>query len=105
MANAKLGSDEAELAASAHPRRARDGCPAASGMSSSGTDVQRRKIVSRIQPISMEALITRYVRLALVAVVGAALAIVIAGTAPARAASLKQQIVGTWAYVSVENVK
>ena len=48
---------------------------------------------------------TRSTRLALATLVGAALAIGIAGTAPARAASLKQQIVGTWSYVSVEIAK
>jgi len=48
---------------------------------------------------------TRTVRLALIALVGAALTVGIAGRAPARAASLKQQIVGTWVNVSVEMVK
>lgn len=48
---------------------------------------------------------TRSIRLALIALAGAALVIGIAGNAPAQAASLKQQIVGTWAYVSVEIAK
>lgn len=48
---------------------------------------------------------TRYVRLALIALVGAALAVGIAGNSPAQAKSLKQQIVGTWIYVSVEIVR
>ena len=48
---------------------------------------------------------TRFIKSAFVAVVGAALAIGVAGTAPAQAASLKQQIVGSWSYVSVENTK
>ncbi|MGH7000143.1 MAG: lipocalin-like domain-containing protein [Stellaceae bacterium] len=48
---------------------------------------------------------TRTVKSALIALVGAALAIGIAGNAPAQAKSLKQQIAGTWVYVSVEAVK
>ena len=48
---------------------------------------------------------TRYVRLSLIALFVTALAIGVAGSAPARAASLKQQIVGTWMYVSVEIAK
>lgn len=48
---------------------------------------------------------TRIVKMALIAMVGAVLAIGIAGNTPAQAASLKQQIVGTWAYVSVEIAK
>lgn len=48
---------------------------------------------------------TRYVRSALIALVGAVLAIGIAGGAPAQAKSLKQQIVGSWTFVSVEIVK
>ena len=48
---------------------------------------------------------TRTIRFALIAFVGAVLTTGIAGSAPAQAASLKQQIVGTWAFVSVEIVK
>lgn len=48
---------------------------------------------------------TRYVRSALIALVGAMLAIGIAGNSPAQAKSIKQQIVGTWAFVSVAIVK
>ena len=48
---------------------------------------------------------TRFVRLALIALAGATLAVGVAGSSPAQAKSLKQQIVGTWAYVSVEMVK
>jgi len=44
---------------------------------------------------------TRTVKFALVALVGAALAY----SSPARAASFKQQIVGTWMYASVEITK
>jgi hypothetical protein len=51
----------------------------------------------------MEVHMTRYVRLALIALVGAGLAI--GGGAAAQAKSLKQQIVGTWTYVSVEITK
>lgn len=47
----------------------------------------------------------RSIKSAVVAVVGAALAFGIAGSTPARAASLKQQIVGSWSYVSVEIAK
>lgn len=46
----------------------------------------------------------RYLKPALVALVGVVLAIG-AGSAPAQAKSLKQQIVGAWSYVSVEIVK
>ena len=48
---------------------------------------------------------TRTVRMALIALVGAVLAVGVAGNTPAQAKSLKQQIVGTWAYVSVEITK
>ncbi|HEV2265257.1 MAG TPA: lipocalin-like domain-containing protein [Stellaceae bacterium] len=48
---------------------------------------------------------TRTVRSALIALVGAVLAIGVAGSSPAQAKSLKQQIVGTWAFVSVDIVK
>lgn len=48
---------------------------------------------------------TRSIRLALVALISFALATGIADTAPARAASFKQQIVGTWSYVSVDIAK
>ena len=48
---------------------------------------------------------TRYVKRTLIALVGAVLAVAIAGSSPAQQNSLKQQIVGTWSYVSVEITK
>ncbi|HEV2162450.1 MAG TPA: lipocalin-like domain-containing protein [Stellaceae bacterium] len=48
---------------------------------------------------------TRSIRLALTTLVGAVLAIGIAGNAPAQTKSIKQQIVGTWEFVSVEITK
>jgi len=48
---------------------------------------------------------TRIVKAALIALVGAAIAFGFGDGSPARAASLKQQIVGTWMYVSVEIAK
>ncbi|MDE1969376.1 MAG: lipocalin-like domain-containing protein [Alphaproteobacteria bacterium] len=48
---------------------------------------------------------TRTVKRTLIALVGAVLAVAIAGSSPAQQNSLKQQIVGTWSYVSVEITK
>ncbi|MBU6508520.1 MAG: lipocalin-like domain-containing protein [Alphaproteobacteria bacterium] len=48
---------------------------------------------------------TRYIKRTLIALAGAAFAIGIAGSSPAQQNSLKQQIVGTWSYVSVEITK
>ena len=48
---------------------------------------------------------TRTIKRTLIAVVGAVLAVGIAGSSPAQQNSLKQQIVGTWSYVSVEITK
>ncbi|HYL50085.1 MAG TPA: lipocalin-like domain-containing protein [Stellaceae bacterium] len=46
-----------------------------------------------------------YARLTLTTLIGAALTVAIAGSSPAQQKSLKQQIVGTWTYVSVEITK
>jgi len=47
----------------------------------------------------------RYARLALIGLVGAVFTFGTAGSTPAQASSLKQQIVGTWTVVSIESVK